>query len=145
VPAFSTTPQESESAADEDMFDPQENMVRASILMEAARTADAEAEAMESAGSAEETAIQRTLNPDDMLKRVLLPKCVEVGIPLVQSRMSLAEIKDVVRKFCIKLHDSEGTSLHDSDCYIAKTQAIERKKKQTTAQKQRVNLQKRLH
>jgi hypothetical protein len=121
-------------SADEDhIFDPQNNIVRASILMEATRTPDADA--MENAGSAEETAIQRTFDPDNMLKRVLLPKCVEAGIPLVQSRMSLAEIKDVVRKFYIKLHDREGLSLYKSDCYIAKTQSIERKRKQTTAQK----------
>jgi hypothetical protein len=41
-----------------------------------------------------------------MLKRVLLPKRVEAGIPDVQSRMSIAEIKDVVRMFFIELHDS---------------------------------------
>jgi hypothetical protein len=120
------------------MIDPKENIVRASILMEEEATTKA-SEAMDSAGP--ETAIQRTFDPANMLKRVLLPKCIEAGIPDVQTRMGLAEIKDVVSKFSIELHGSEGMTLHDSDCYIAKTQSIERKRKQTTAQKRRANLQ----
>jgi hypothetical protein len=88
-------------------------------------------EAMDSASP--ETAIQCTFNPDNMLKRVLLPKCVEAGIPDVQSRISLAEMKDVVRKFFLELHGSESATLHKLDCCTVKTQLIKRKKKQTIA------------
>jgi hypothetical protein len=41
--------------------------------------------------------------------------------------MSLTEIKDVVRKFFVELHDSEGMSLHELDCYIAKKSHLRRK------------------
>ena len=94
----------------------------------------------DNAGS--ETAIQRTFDPDNMLKRDLVPKCVKAGILDVQSKMSLAQIKDAVRKFFIELYVSEGTTLHQLDCCFAQDhQAIERKRKQTTVQKRKANLQ----
>jgi hypothetical protein len=54
----------------------------------------------------DKTAISRTFNPENMLKRALLPKCVETGIPDIQSRMTVAEMKATVRKFFIELHHS---------------------------------------
>jgi hypothetical protein len=121
-----------EKSFDEDIFEPKDDMVRASILrMEATTTVSQDKD--------NETAISRTFDPENMLKRILLPKCVEAGIPDIQSRMNLADMKDVVRKFFIELHRSEGTSLHESNCYVAKAQSIERKRKETSAQKRKNN------
>jgi hypothetical protein len=122
------------------MFDPEENIVRASIVMEEEEAMRKASEAMDSAGP--ETATQRTFDPANMLKRELLPKCIKAGIPDIQNKMSLAEIKDVVRKFFIELHHSECTTLQESDCYIAK-KTMERKGKGSRLQHKRgrVNLQ----
>jgi hypothetical protein len=124
-------PRKPDSPEDHDIFDPRENVVRASILRE--RETGSEDEDSDAASP---TAVQKTFDPDNMLKRDLLPKCVKAGIPGVES-MNLAQLKDTVRKFFIELHLSEGTTLHESDCYVAKYQAIERKRKDTSAQKRR--------
>jgi hypothetical protein len=116
---------------DVDMFDPKENMVRAAILREANTTGSED----EDSDAGPETAIQRTFDPDNMLKRDLVPKCVEAGIPYVNIKMCLSQIKAAVRKFFTELHHSEGTTLHQSDCYVAQAQSIERKRKETTEQK----------
>jgi hypothetical protein len=71
-----------------------------------------------------------------MLKRDLLPKCPEAGIAS-KGRMSLSKVKSIVRKFFIELHEEEGVALHQSTCYVAKAQAIERKIKLTSAAKRK--------
>jgi hypothetical protein len=109
-----------EKSFDEDIFDPKDDMVPVSILRTEATTTF-------SKDKDDETAISRTFDPENMLKRVLLPKCVKAGIPDIQSRMNLADIKYVVvRQFFVELHRSEGTSLHESNCYIVKAQSIKK-------------------
>jgi hypothetical protein len=86
---------------DDDILDHQDNIVWASILMEATMTAGSKE--MENAGSAE-TAIQCTFYPDNMLNRVLLPNYVKAGIPDLRSRMTLPKSKMF----------SEGSSLNST-------------------------------
>jgi hypothetical protein len=128
-------PPPSPNEEDADIFDPQESITRASTVRDkAARRMTGSKDAPDPVTAA---AIQRTFNPDNMLERALLPKCVEAGVSDVHSRMNNAEMKLSVRKFFIELHDSEGANLHESDCYVGKAQAIERKRKQPAAQKRK--------
>ena len=91
-----------------DAFDPCASVVRASMLTEKAVTMT---------GSETATAIKSTLDPDNVLKRDLLPKCAKApGTSDVHPRASLAEIKLSVRKFFHELHESEGANLREPSC-----------------------------
>ena len=114
---FTPPPEELDSLEDDYIFDQLKKVTRAFIQMETRMTG---AKDKDNAGS--ETPIQRMFDPDNMLKRDLVPKCVEAGILDVQSRMSLAQIKDAVSKSFIELHISEGATPHQSDSYVAQDQ-----------------------
>jgi hypothetical protein len=93
-----------------DMFDLQESITRASTVRdEAARRIAAGSDDAPDPETA--TAIQRTFDPDNMLKRVLLPKCVEAGISDVHSRMNHAEMKLSVALEKLKPLKGKGSSL----------------------------------
>ena len=116
--------------ADSGIFDPQANLLRGTLLLAEDSTASSKDD------QEQMTALVRTFDPDTMLKRDLIPRCHREEIP-INVGMSLQEMKAFVRKFFIELHKEEGTTLHQSKCYIARDQAIERKRSKTTAEKRK--------
>ena len=83
------------------------------------------------------SAIQRTVDPTKMLKRDLLPLCAKEGIEL-EKGMNLPEIQLMVKSFFLQLHETEGSNVHESSCYVAERQSIDRQRQLTTAQRKQL-------
>jgi hypothetical protein len=83
------------------------------------------------------TALQRTFIPENFLKHDLIPLCAKERIPLTRDG-TLPVISDDIKKFFLALHLSEGTAIHNSHCYIAEHQAIDSKRKLSTASQRQV-------
>jgi hypothetical protein len=83
------------------------------------------------------TALELTFSdPGSMLLQDLKPKCEEQGI-IIPPGNNLPAVKQLVWEHFAALHSREGTHIFLSNCYFAKKQSIDRKRKMTSAQKRK--------